>query len=57
MTSTDVCPEDLQFMYIQGFWVYNFRGYRCLGVCTSSDIVKNVKEHNVSGAGSVSILR
>jgi hypothetical protein len=56
MTS-EVCPEDLQFMYILGFWVYNFRDYRFLGLSTSPDILKNVKEHNGSETGFVSVLR
>jgi hypothetical protein len=37
--------------------VYNTQGYWVFGLCPSSCILKNTKEHNVSETGSVSVLR
>jgi hypothetical protein len=37
--------------------VYNTQVYRVSGLCPSSGILKNIKEHNVSETVPVSILR
>jgi hypothetical protein len=37
--------------------MYNTRDYWVFGLCPSSGILKNIREHNVSETGSVSFLR
>jgi hypothetical protein len=37
-------------------WIISRRDYWVIGICPSSGILKNTKEHNVSETGSVSVL-